>query len=56
MAVQKPKQGAWRQKAKPSGMRALRFVAAQPAKSRNSETPETMTGRRGIPKSKKPGA
>ena len=55
MAVQKDKQGAWRQKAKPSQMRALRFVAGQPAKSRNSEKPETPTGLRRIAKSKKRG-
>src|SRR5689334_18731287 len=55
MAVHKAKQGAWRQKAKPSQMRALRFVAGQPAKSRDSKTLDSMTGRCGTAKSKKRG-
>ena len=55
MAVQKAKQNAWHQKAKPSQMRALRFVTAQMAERRTVRaTSETPTQRpRGILKSKK---
>jgi hypothetical protein len=56
MAAHKAKQGAWRQKAKPSQMRALRFVAGQTAMSSPSEALEApMVRRTRIAKSKKRG-